>query len=71
LLAGPLLSPYGDRIDTGRVEIRPSTLSSGGEFRLLVDIAGLEGSAYTGVVRAVSPATGAAAATVDVDVIVP
>ena len=70
-LAGPLLSPYGDRIDTGRVEIRPSTLSSGGEFRLLVDIAGLEGSAYTGLVRAVSPATGAAAASVDVDVIVP
>jgi hypothetical protein len=70
-LAGPLLSPYGDRIDTGRVEIRPSTLSSGGEFRLLVDIAGLEGSAYTGEVTAVSPATGGAAASVDVDVIVP
>lgn len=70
-LAGPLLSPYGDRIDAGRVEIRPSTLSSGGEFHLLVNIAGLEGSAYTGVVAAVSPATGAAAASVDVDVIVP
>jgi hypothetical protein len=70
-LTGPMESPYGDRIDVGRVEIRPPALLSGGQFRLHVDVAGLEGSAYTGVVTAVSPATGAAAASVDVDVIVP
>ena len=70
-LVGPLLSPYGRRIDVGRIEIRPPALSSGGEFRLNVDIAGLEGSVYTGVVRATSPASGTEAASVDVDVIVP
>jgi hypothetical protein len=70
-LTGPMESPYGDRIDVGRVEIRPPALLSGGEFRLHVDVAGLEGSVYTGVVTAVSPATGATAASVDVDVIVP
>ena len=70
-LTGPMESPYGDRIDVERVEIRPPALPSGGEFRLHVDVAGLEGSVYTGVVTAVSPATGAAAASVDVDVIVP
>jgi hypothetical protein len=70
-LTGPMESPYGDRLDVGRVEIRPPALLSGGEFRLHIDVAGLEGSVYTGVVTAVSPATGAAAASVDVDVIVP
>jgi hypothetical protein len=70
-LAGPLQSPYGEQIAVGRVEIRPPALSSGGEFRLNVDIAGLEGSVYTGVVTAVNPATGAEVDSVDVDVIVP
>jgi hypothetical protein len=70
-LLGPLESPYGERIDVGRVEFRPPALSTGGEFRLSVDIGGLEGSVYTGVVRATNPATGGDAASIDVDVIVP
>ena len=70
-LAGPLRSPHGDRIDVGRVEIQPPELSAGGEFRLNVDISGLEGSAYTGEVTATSPASGAEVGRVDVDVIVP
>jgi hypothetical protein len=70
-LVGPMRSPYGGEVGVGRVEIRPPRLSGGGEFRLNVDIAGLEGSVYTGVVAATSPATGGPIASVDVDVIVP
>jgi hypothetical protein len=64
-------SPYLDRIDVGRVKILPPALSSGGEFRLSIDVGGLEGSLYKGVVRATNPATGVEAAIIDVDVIVP
>jgi len=70
-LVEPMRSPYGDQIEIGRVEIRPPELSTGGEFRLAVDISGLEGSAYTGVVAATSPASGAEVERIDVDVIVP
>lgn len=70
-LVGPMESPYGDRIDRARVRIRPPALSGGGEFRLSVDIRGLEGSLYKGLVGATNPATNAVTATVDVDVIVP
>jgi hypothetical protein len=70
-LAGPLRSPYGEQIEVARVQILPPALSTGGEFRLKVDIAGLEGSAYTGEVTAMSSASGAEVGRVDVDVIVP
>jgi hypothetical protein len=70
-LVGPMESPYGDRIDVERVAIRPPALSGGGEFRLSVDIVGLEGSLYKGVVKATSPAGNVEAASIDVDVIVP
>jgi hypothetical protein len=71
-LAGPLRSPYGDVIDTGRVVIDPHGLGPGGrEFRLVVNAAGLEGSVYLGEVVATSTATGTEIDRVKVDVIVP
>ena len=71
-LDGPMRSPYGDQIDTSRVEISPTELGKDGrEFRLAVDVRRLEGSAYLGQVVATNKATGAEVARVNVDVIVP
>jgi hypothetical protein len=71
-LAGPMRSPYGDEISTNRVAIDPSQLGPGGlEFRLIVNDAGLEGSAYLGRVLATSVESGNVVDSVLVDVIIP
>jgi len=71
-LAGPLHSPYDDVIDPGRVVIDPHELGPGErEFRLVVNTADLEGTAYWGQVVAKDKTTGAEITRVEVDVIVP
>jgi hypothetical protein len=71
-LAGPMRSPYGDEIETTRVAISPATLDAGGrKFGLGVDVAGLEGSAYTGEVVATSLETGSETGRAPAYVIVP
>jgi hypothetical protein len=72
-LAGPLRSPYGDRLDEARVEVLPPGLGQGeSEFGLAVaDPADLPGSAFTGKANALGRQSGVVVDDIDVYVIVP
>jgi hypothetical protein len=72
-LAGPLKSPYDDRLDEARVEVLPPRLGRGeSEFGLAVaDPANLAGSTFTGKANAIGRQSGVVADDIDVYVIVP